>query len=99
LAAAPAGAATGYVAQAGQTLAAPYTNWASAASNVREVVFTPYVSGPNTNIDWFGWDFTNSGVYNLTGAGLPTVTNIYPEYGAYPVRLAISNFTSVVKLV
>ena len=68
-----------------------------------QMVFAPFVSGIDTNITWYGWDFTNAGAYNLTGTGLPVVTNTYLDYGLYAVRLAVSNgtgnATSVVKTV
>ena len=73
------------------------------AANPLQMVFTPFVSGADTNITWYGWAFTNSASYDLTGTGLPAVTNLYADYGLYTARLAVSNAsgnaTSVVKTI
>ncbi len=60
--------------------------------NTLEVVFHANAAGANTNVTWYGWDFNNDGTYELSGAGLGTVTNTFGA-GRYSVRLAVSNDT------
>ena len=77
------------------TNAAPYGVSVSASattgSNSLQVVFTAHVFGPSTNADWYGWDFYNTGSYNLSGGNLQVVTNFYAMPGLYSINLAVSN--------
>lgn len=67
-------------------------------TNSLQVVFTASVFGAtaDTNILWYGWDFTNTGTYGQSGPGLRVVTNLYTQPGLYAVRLAVSNDQNVV---
>ncbi len=51
---------------------------------------TALAVGTNTDIVWYGWDFTNGGTFVMSGAGLGVVTNTYGP-GIFSVRLRITN--------
>jgi PKD repeat protein len=53
-------------------------------------VFSVVVAGTNTTITWWGWDFDNNGVFDSTGAGLATVTNVFGP-GRHTVSVRITN--------
>ena len=59
--------------------------------NSLEVTFTAQPAGANTNLTWYGWDFDLDGNWDLSGAGLGTVTS--PPYppGYHGVALTVSN--------
>jgi PKD repeat protein len=54
------------------------------------VVFMAYVGGLDTNISWYGWDFSNDGTNDLAGGGFNPVSNTF-AVGFYTVRLTVTN--------
>jgi hypothetical protein len=53
-------------------------------------VFSASVAGTNTTIAWWGWDFDNNGVYDLTGPALAVTTNTFAP-GWYSVSVRVTN--------
>jgi hypothetical protein len=62
----------------------------NAALDCLDAVLSATVAGAETNELTYWWDFTGDGTNDLGGASLATVTNAY-GYGAFPVRLTVSN--------
>ena len=54
-------------------------------------VFRAYVSGADTNVTTYLWDFENDGTNDLTGPDKQVVSNTYPSAGSYTVCLTVSN--------
>jgi PKD repeat protein len=53
-------------------------------------IFAASVAGTNTTITWWGWDFDNNGVFDVTGASLATVTNTFGP-GRYSISVRVTN--------
>ncbi len=52
---------------------------------------TAFVAGADTTIVWYGWDFENDGIVDVSGSDKASVVHEYAAPGRYDILLVVSN--------